>query len=88
MAMTKLEKIMMDRDTKIKTAETIIFPTLTNKSGSWTVRKKERKKKLMPLSYGRGGELYEFLGQRGEGTFQLKYFVIQQIHKYINCRYN
>jgi len=75
MAMTKLEKITKDRDvkkaTKIKIAETIIFPTVIYGSESWTVRKKEKKKKkLMPLSYGRGGEFYEFLGQRGERTFQ------------------
>jgi hypothetical protein len=48
MAMTKLEKIMKDRDdkksTKIKITETIIFPTVTYRSESWTVRKKERKK--------------------------------------------
>jgi hypothetical protein len=48
MAMTKLEKIMMYRDfkktTKIKIAETLIFPTVTYGSESWTVRKKERKK--------------------------------------------
>jgi hypothetical protein len=48
MAMTKLEKIMKDRGvkkaTKIKIAETIIFPTVTYGSESWTVRKKERKK--------------------------------------------
>jgi hypothetical protein len=48
MAMTKLEKIMKDRDvkkaTKIKIAETIIFPTVTYGSKSWTVRKKERQK--------------------------------------------
>jgi hypothetical protein len=48
MAMTKLEKIMEDQDvrkvTKIKIAETVIFPTLTYRSESWTVRKKERKK--------------------------------------------
>jgi len=48
MAMTKLEKIMKDRDvkraTKIKIAETIIFPTVTYGSESWTVRKKEREK--------------------------------------------
>jgi hypothetical protein len=47
MAMTKLEKIMKDRDvnkaTKIRIAETIIIPTLRNGSESWTVRKKERK---------------------------------------------
>jgi hypothetical protein len=47
-AMTKLEKIMKDRDvkkaTKIKIAETVIFPTVTYGSESWTVRKKERKK--------------------------------------------
>ena len=47
MAMTKLEKIMKDRDvmkaTKIKIAETI-FPTVTYESESWTVTKKERKK--------------------------------------------
>jgi len=46
MAMTKLGKIMKDRDvkkaTKIKIAETIIFPTLTYGSESWIVRKKER----------------------------------------------
>jgi hypothetical protein len=48
MAMTKLEKIMKDLDateaTKIKIAETIIFPIVTYRSESWTVRKKERKK--------------------------------------------
>jgi hypothetical protein len=48
MAMTKLEKIMKDPDvkkaTKIKIAETIIFPKVTYGSESWTVRKKERKK--------------------------------------------
>jgi len=48
MAMTKLEKIMKDQDvkkaTKIKIAETIIFPAVTYGSDSWTVRKKERKK--------------------------------------------
>jgi chorismate mutase len=42
--LTKLEKIMKDQDvkkaTKIKIAETIIFPTLTYRSESWTVRKK------------------------------------------------
>jgi hypothetical protein len=44
-ATTKLEKIMKDRDvkktTKIKRAETIVFPTVTYGSKSWTVRKKE-----------------------------------------------
>jgi hypothetical protein len=48
MAMTKLEKIMKDQDikkaTKIKIAETVIIPTVTYGSESWTVRKKERKK--------------------------------------------
>jgi hypothetical protein len=48
MAITKLEKIMKDRvvtkATKIKIAETIIFPTVTYGSESWTVRKKERTK--------------------------------------------
>jgi hypothetical protein len=48
MAMTKLEKIMKDWDvkkaTKIKIAETIIFPTVTCVSESWTVRKKDWKK--------------------------------------------
>jgi hypothetical protein len=41
MAMTKLEKFMKDRDvnkaTKIKKAKTIIFPTVTHGSESWTV---------------------------------------------------
>jgi hypothetical protein len=48
MAMIKLEKIMKDPDvteaTEIKIAETIKFPTVTYRSESWTVRKKERKK--------------------------------------------
>jgi hypothetical protein len=48
MAMTKLEKTMKYRDvkkaTKIKIAETIIFPTVTYGSESLTVRKSERKK--------------------------------------------
>jgi hypothetical protein len=55
MAMTKLEKIMKNRNvtkaTKIRIAETIIFPTVTYESESWTVRKKKRKKKMMLLSY-------------------------------------
>ena len=41
------EKIMNDRDvkkaTKIKIAETIMLPTVTYGSESWTVPKKERK---------------------------------------------
>jgi hypothetical protein len=48
MAMTKLEKIMKDRDvtvaTEVKIAETIIFPIVIYGSESWMVRKKERKK--------------------------------------------
>jgi hypothetical protein len=39
---------MKDREvmvaTKIKIAETIIFPIVTYRSESWTVRKKDRKK--------------------------------------------
>jgi hypothetical protein len=46
MAMTKLEKIMKDRNvkkaTKIKIAETIILPTVTYRSESWTVRKRKK----------------------------------------------
>ena len=48
MAMTKLEKIVKDRGvkkaTKIKIAETIIFPTVSYRSESWTVRNRERVK--------------------------------------------
>jgi hypothetical protein len=44
-AMTKLEKIMKDRDVKktikIKIAETIVFLTVTYGGESWTMRKKE-----------------------------------------------
>ena len=44
MAMTELQKIMKDRDvkkaTKIKIAETVIFPTVTYGSEIWMVRKK------------------------------------------------
>ena len=73
MVKKKLERIVKDKDvkkaTKIKTKETLIFPAVTCGSESWTVRKKERKK-LMPLSYGREGEFYEFRGQRRERTFQ------------------
>jgi hypothetical protein len=47
MSMTKLEKIMKDREVKkaakIQIAETIIFPTITYKGESWTVRNKEKK---------------------------------------------
>jgi hypothetical protein len=42
MGMTKLEKIMKDRDvkkaTKITIAETIIFPSVTYGSESWMLR--------------------------------------------------
>ena len=48
MVMTKLEKIMKDQDvkkaTKVKIAETVIFPAVAYGSESCTVRKKERKK--------------------------------------------
>jgi hypothetical protein len=48
MALTKIGNAMEDRDvkkaTKIKIAETIIFPTVTYGSESWMVQKKERKK--------------------------------------------
>jgi hypothetical protein len=44
MAMTELQKILKDRDvkkaTKIKIAETVIFPTVTYGSEIWMVRKK------------------------------------------------
>ena len=47
MVMTKLEKIMKDKDvkkaTKIKIAETVIFPAVTYGSESWTVRKRKGK---------------------------------------------
>jgi hypothetical protein len=46
--MIKLDKMMKDRDvtvaTKVKIAETMIFPIVTYGSESWTVRKKDRKK--------------------------------------------
>jgi hypothetical protein len=55
LAMIKLEKIMKDRDvtvtTKSKIVETMIFPIVTYGSESWTLRKKERKKKSMLLSF-------------------------------------
>jgi hypothetical protein len=48
MARAKLEQIIKDRDvkkaTKSKIEETIIFPTVTYESESWTVREKERGK--------------------------------------------
>jgi hypothetical protein len=48
LAMIKLEKLMKVRDvmvaTKIKIAETIIFPIVTYGCESWMVRKKDRKK--------------------------------------------
>jgi hypothetical protein len=48
LAMTKLEKIMKDRDvmvaTKIEIAEIIIFPIVTYRIESWMVQKKDRKK--------------------------------------------
>ena len=46
--MIKLEKIMKDWDvtatTKAKIVETMIFPIVTYRSESWTVREKERKR--------------------------------------------
>jgi len=42
MAITKPENL--PKITKIKIAKTIIFPTVTYGSKSWTVRNKERKK--------------------------------------------
>jgi hypothetical protein len=60
---------MKDRDdkkaTKIKIAETIIFPTVT--AGQCG---KGKGKKSMLLSYGRAEEFFEFPGQRREQTFQ------------------
>jgi len=51
MAVTKLEKIMKVRDvtktTRIKIAETIIFPTVTFVSECWTVRNKEKETMLL-----------------------------------------
>jgi hypothetical protein len=73
MAMTKLGKIMKDRDdknaTKIIIAETIIFPTLAYGSKSWTVRKKERKK-IDAFELWTWRRILEFPGQRREQTFQ------------------
>jgi hypothetical protein len=65
-------EIMKDQDimkaTKIKVAETIIFPTVTYGSESWMVRKKVWKK-LMPLSYKCGEEFYKYRRHRGERTY-------------------
>jgi hypothetical protein len=73
MAMTKLEKFMKDQDvkeaTKIKIAETIIFPTVTYGRESWTVLK-GKGKQVMLLRYGHGEKFYDFPGQRREQTFQ------------------
>jgi hypothetical protein len=55
---------------KIKIAETIIFPTVTYGSESWTVGNKERGWGLLLLGYGRAEESCEFHGQRGERTSQ------------------
>jgi hypothetical protein len=74
LAMMKLEKIMKDRDvtvtTKSKIVETMIYPIVTYGSESWTLRKKERKKKSMLLSYGHGEKCYEHHGQIEEQTPQ------------------
>jgi hypothetical protein len=59
------------KDTKIKIAETVIFPAVTYGSESWTVRKRKGKK-LMSLSYGRGEEFYEFRGHRKATILRLK----------------
>jgi hypothetical protein len=73
MVMTKLEKNMKDQDvkkaTKIKIAETVIFPAVTYGSESWTVRKKERKK-IYAFALWTWRKFYEFRGQRRERIFQ------------------
>jgi len=47
-AMTKLDKVMKDRDisreTKIRLVKALVFPTVTYGCESWTLRKEERKK--------------------------------------------
>jgi hypothetical protein len=74
MAMTKLEKIIKDRDvkkaTKIKKAETIIFPTVTYESESWTVRKKERVEKNDASELWTWRRILRVPGQTREQTFQ------------------
>jgi hypothetical protein len=55
--------------TKIKIAETIIFPIVTYGSESWMVREDDRKK-FMHLNYGRGEESCEHCGQTEERTHQ------------------
>ena len=59
MAMSKLERVLKDKNvtkkSKIKIAETLVFPIITHGSKSWTVRKKDRKN-LMLLNYGYGGK--------------------------------
>ena len=46
-AVSKLERILKDKNvskqTKIKIAETLVFPIVTNGSKSWTMRKEDRK---------------------------------------------
>jgi hypothetical protein len=69
MAMTKPEKNVTVA-TKIKITETIIFTTVTYGIWSCTVRKKDRKKKMTPLSYGRGEKSYGYPGLREEQTYQ------------------
>ena len=59
--MSKLERFLKDKNVtkqiKIKIAQTLVFPIVTYGSESWTMRKKDRKKKnLMLLKYGYGGK--------------------------------
>ena len=60
-ARSKLERILKDRNvtkkTKIKIAETLVFPIVTYRSESWTTRKKDRGKKVTFLNNGYGGKL-------------------------------
>ena len=54
------------KKTKIKIVETLVFPIVTNRSESWTMRKKDRKKILMHLNCGYDAKFKECRPQKGK----------------------
>ena len=57
-AMTNLDSMLKGRDitpsTKVHIVKAMVFPVVTYNCESWTVKKAECQKKLMPLNCGAG----------------------------------
>ena len=72
--MAKLDSVLKSRHitllTKVCIVKAMIFPMVTYSCESWTIKKKQNTKELMPLNCGAGEDPRKSLGQQGDQISQ------------------